>query len=285
MASTVFGVAAIARAGAARGHELLRVGVPARIRRVGAAGGTEQSQLLPGAADRRVATAGVGVAAVEAVRPLAPAPSHCRAACSPALRRQLLPVDRGRQLPGDDGHRVCSWPATTDSTPMNIGLLLSAERYSVTGYWNSWIDCQRHMTWLGARARHRALGLHAADCCSASVVCGPAASCRRREHERIGGRRERRVFGQRAVAVAVAAVAGLHEPVETPGRVGLVGRLLHQLLHRDRAVGAGGVIVEVAGDVRAFAAGRSPSPLAACAALIAAALSARGDGERDLLAS
>src|SRR5262245_28660544 len=40
---------------------------------------------------------------------------------------------------------VCSWPATTDSMPMNNGLLLSAERYSRTGYWNSWIDSQRHM--------------------------------------------------------------------------------------------------------------------------------------------
>src|SRR5678816_1368745 len=28
---------------------------------------------------------------------------------------------------------------------MNSGLLLRAERYSTMGYWNSWIDCQRHM--------------------------------------------------------------------------------------------------------------------------------------------
>src|SRR5262249_7122451 len=56
---------------------------------------------------------------------------------------------------------------------------------------------------------------------------------------------------QLAVAVAVAAVAGLDEPVETPGRVHRVGRLLDQLLHRDRAVRAGGVVVEVARDVRA----------------------------------
>ena len=69
--------------------------------------------------------------------------------------------------------------------------------------------------------------------------------------ERVGRRRERRVLDQRAVAVAVAAVAGLHEPVEAPGRVRLVRRLLDQLLHRDRAVRAGGVVVEVAGDVRA----------------------------------
>src|SRR6187549_3057978 len=33
---------------------------------------------------------------------------------------------------------------------MNSGLLFSAERYSSTGYWNSWIDCQRHMFGQGA---------------------------------------------------------------------------------------------------------------------------------------
>jgi hypothetical protein len=40
---------------------------------------------------------------------------------------------------------LCSWPATTDSMPMNSGLLFRAERYSRTGYWNSWTDSQRHM--------------------------------------------------------------------------------------------------------------------------------------------
>src|SRR5262249_45641531 len=55
---------------------------------------------------------------------------------------------------------------------------------------------------------------------------------------------------------AVAAVAGLHEPVEAPRRVGLVGRLLHELLHRDRAVRAGRVVVEVAADVAAGGARR-----------------------------
>ena len=33
---------------------------------------------------------------------------------------------------------------------MNSGLLFSAERYSSTGYWYSWTDCQRHMFWFGA---------------------------------------------------------------------------------------------------------------------------------------
>ena len=49
-----------------------------------------------------------------------------------------------------------------------------------------------------------------------------------------------------AVAIAVSAVPGLDEPVEAPGRVHPVGRLLDQLLHRDRAVGARRVVVEVA---------------------------------------
>src|SRR5262245_35883359 len=40
---------------------------------------------------------------------------------------------------------VCSWPGTTVSTPMNSGRFLSALKYSIRGYWNCWIDCQRHM--------------------------------------------------------------------------------------------------------------------------------------------
>src|SRR5262245_44090134 len=52
----------------------------------------------------------------------------------------------------------CSWPATTDSRPMNSGSCLNAFRYSTTGYWNSWIDCQRHMFWLGAVPLARPLG-------------------------------------------------------------------------------------------------------------------------------
>ena len=33
--------------------------------------------------------------------------------------------------------------------PMNSGRFLSALRYSTSGYWNSWIDCQRHMLRFG----------------------------------------------------------------------------------------------------------------------------------------
>jgi hypothetical protein len=40
---------------------------------------------------------------------------------------------------------LCSWPATTDSRPMNSGRFLRAFRYSMIGYWNSWIDCHLHM--------------------------------------------------------------------------------------------------------------------------------------------
>src|SRR5262245_16596130 len=40
---------------------------------------------------------------------------------------------------------ACSCPATTDSRPMKSGRLRNAERYSRTGYWNSWTVCQRHM--------------------------------------------------------------------------------------------------------------------------------------------
>src|SRR5258708_572163 len=44
---------------------------------------------------------------------------------------------------------LCSWPATTDSMPRNRGRFLKALKYSMSGYWNSWIDCQRHMFLLG----------------------------------------------------------------------------------------------------------------------------------------
>src|SRR5262249_24349021 len=40
---------------------------------------------------------------------------------------------------------VCSWPGTTVSIPRNSGRFLSALRYSISRYWNSWIDCHRHM--------------------------------------------------------------------------------------------------------------------------------------------
>ena len=59
------------------------------------------------------------------------------------------------------------------------------------------------------------------------------------------------VFNQGAVAVAVATVAGLDEPVEAPGAGSLAGGLLDQLLHRDRTVRAGGVVVEVTSHVLA----------------------------------
>src|SRR5262249_3717933 len=44
---------------------------------------------------------------------------------------------------------VCSWPGTTVSMPRNSGSCLSAFKYSMSGYWNSCTDCQRHMLRLG----------------------------------------------------------------------------------------------------------------------------------------
>ncbi len=71
---------------------------------------------------------------------------------------------------------------------------------------------------------------------------------------RVGRGAQGVVFHQGAVARGAAvAVAGLHEPVQSPGRLDGVGGLLHQLLHRDRAVGAGGVVVEIARDVGSVA--------------------------------
>ena len=125
----------------------------------------------------------------------------------------------------------------------------------MSGYWNSCIDCQRHMFWFGDGACTRRLRAgSAARCSDQAVPCCSPRSCVGPWPTTYGIRRraERRVFDQRAVAVAVAAVAGLHEPVEAPGRVALVGRLLDQLLHRDRAVRAGRVVVEVAGHVLAL---------------------------------
>src|SRR5216110_2897613 len=44
---------------------------------------------------------------------------------------------------------VCSWPGTTVWMPRNSGRFLYAFRYSMSGYWNSCTDCQRHMFLLG----------------------------------------------------------------------------------------------------------------------------------------
>src|SRR5215831_18843124 len=44
---------------------------------------------------------------------------------------------------------VCSCPGTTVSMPRKSGRFLNALRYSMSGYWNSWMDCQRHMFRLG----------------------------------------------------------------------------------------------------------------------------------------
>src|SRR5262245_20456499 len=77
---------------------------------------------------------------------------------------------------------VCSWPATTDSMPMNSGRSLSADRYSSTGYWNSWIDCQRHILRFGLLTGSGFVGLKggfgsplilALPMLAAHVVLGP----------------------------------------------------------------------------------------------------------------
>src|ERR1044072_3252467 len=56
---------------------------------------------------------------------------------------------------------------------MNSGLLFSAERYSSTGYWNSWTDCQRHMFWLGAAPDTVPFGV-TAGLLVCQVVFGPS---------------------------------------------------------------------------------------------------------------
>src|SRR5262245_26130138 len=77
---------------------------------------------------------------------------------------------------------VCSWPATTDSRPMNRGTPLSLARYSITGYWNSCTDCQRHISgfaWLLRAVVELPSPLPvlpltaAAPMVAAHVVCGP----------------------------------------------------------------------------------------------------------------
>ena len=194
--------------------------------------GTEQSQLLPSVhvPTAGVAAAGVAVAAVEAVLPLRERVGVTERACSPGVVGSAVVVDREPGIwPLITDIEVCSWPATTDSSPMNSGWFCSAERYSSSGYWNSCIDCQRHMFWFGARAREVTLDCTRRRCSSPRssrtgvlrsdgfVAVGSRTAST--GHERVGGRRQGRVLDQRAVAVAVAAVAGLHEPVEAPGRV------------------------------------------------------------------
>ena len=39
------------------------------------------------------------------------------------------------------------------------GLILERGEIFGIGYWNSWIDCQRHITWLGGVPCTRPLGL------------------------------------------------------------------------------------------------------------------------------
>ena len=141
---------------------------------------TEQSQLLPTrAADGGVAAARVGVAAIEAVLPLrerggvAERRVARRSSAASACRRTagIWPVITDIEL--------CSWPATTDSMPMNSGRFLSAVRYSMSGYWNSCIDCQRHMSWFGAVPDTRPFGVIARIAVLPGRVRARAASCRR----------------------------------------------------------------------------------------------------------
>src|SRR6187402_3400434 len=103
----------------------------------------------------------------------------------------------------------------------------------------------------------------------------PAGGRRLARDVRVGRRAQRRVFDQGAVAVAIAAVPSLHEPIETEAAVRRAGRFVDQLLHRNRAVRTCAVIVEIARHVAAL---RAADAGTTTAAAIAAAASATADG-------
>ena len=232
--------------------ELEGGGVPVGVGGVRAAGHRAVPVVADAAGGGGVAAARVAVAAVEAVGPL-------RQRVGVAQRRvagrggQRRAVGGGRDLAGDDRHRAVL-VAGDDR--------LDAQEQRLVAVGGQVLD-QRVLELLHGlpaphvlvrrRARDRALGL------DRRVGLLPARLRAQRrhavggEHLRVGGGRERGVFGQGAVAVAGAAVAGLHEPVQPPGRVAhAFHRALHQLLHRDGAVRAGAVVVEVAGHVGAL---------------------------------
>ena len=110
---------------------------------------------------------------------------------------------------------VCSWPGTTVSMPMNSGRCLSALKYSTSWYWNCWIDCHRHMLRFGLVPDTSPCGITPEF---SQVVFGidcPAGGAPGTNG--YSGRGQAGVLDQLAVAVAVAAVAGLYEPVEAAG--------------------------------------------------------------------
>ncbi len=219
----------------AGGDQLLRRRVPAGIGGVQAAG-NGAVPVVGGAA------AGVRVAPVEAVLPLRQRAGIADGGVARAVG-QIGGIQRSGYLVRDDGHR---------------GVLVARnDRFDAK---------EQRQVLVGVQVLdERVLELlqrlpapHVAGCAGPGhITLGRDAGVHPRRagaharDERISGRGQRRVFNQRAVAVAVSAVAGLHEPVEAPGRVQLVGRLLDQLLHRGRTVRTGGVIVKVTGHVLA----------------------------------
>ncbi len=229
-------------AGAARRDQLLRGRVPARVGGVRAARNRAVPVVAHGRTGCCVAAAGVGIGAVEAVFPLGQRRGVAERVVALG-RRQRHGVDRRRHLAGDHRHRRVLVSG-------HHRLHADEERLALGG--RQVLD-QRILDLLDrlpaphvaprAAAAHVALDGHAG--------IDPARVRTDGRVVRISRRGKALVFDERAVAVAVAAVAGLHEPVEAPGRVDLVGGLLHQLLHRDRAVRAGRVVVEIAGDVLA----------------------------------
>ena len=177
-----------------------------------------------------VAAAGVAaVAAVEAVRPHGQGVGVAQGGVA-GRGGQRLRVDRGRYLARDDAHR----------------------RVLVAGHHRFQADEQRLVA-QGRQVLHQRVlvGLDAfptphvlAGCRARNVAArldrrhrvlpgrvGAKNAAARDGDQRVGRRGEGGVFSQRAVAVAGAAMAGLHEPVQAPGRGGIaVHRLGHLFL-------------------------------------------------------
>ena len=234
------GVTTQAGAGAAGDDELGRGGVPAGICSVGAAG-NRAIPVLAGAA------AVVRVVAVEAIAPL----GQCRGVAFRRVARGGVGGDLvEHDLTADDGHGGVFVTGDDRFHAHEDGQVAQTAEVFSDGVLVFLDGLPAPHGRAALRGKSGAVAGVALDRGGADAV-RPSRGRALAFNERVGRRAERGVFHERAIAVAVAAVAGLHEPVEAPRRVRGVGGLLDDLLQRDGTVGAGGVVVEVAGDVLA----------------------------------
>ena len=231
-----------AGAGAAGRDQFLRGGVPARIGCVRAARYRTVKAVVEGGTD---ATTFVRVIAVETILPLGQRGGVAKGIVGRGGKarfgRECCRIQLSGNLAGNDRHG-CMFMARND-------------RFHANEQWQIFVGIQvlnqRILELLNRLpAPHVLVGTATRNVSRrGNAAVNPGGRRALTADERVDGRAEGLVFHQCAVAVTVAAVPGLYEPVQAKVPVGLVSRLLHQLLHRDRAIRAGGVVVEVAGHI------------------------------------